>query len=295
MQSKNKNIKTIDSETSKVGESSRGPGGGRGNKFIDNSSIPVKRAPSLQMKALANLSLSHTEFSVIMGGLLGDGSLKLYAGYKNARYSFRHSTRQANYFYSKCSLLSTISSANCIFEQPADGFSKLPKLRYQSKALEPLTSIWAQTHKKNQLVIRRRWLNHLTPLSLAIWWFDDGSIVGGGRQGCLCTDGFTEGECNILARYLLVVWGVRARVGPVRRSRGTVYFRLWLSTNQLKSFLDIILPHLTHAEMVYKCIIHYKSNALQQRWISHILNKSPPHLRHDAVCIIEERCRGVRE
>ena len=274
----------------------------RAKKVINNSSTYatlVKRAgaPSLQRKALANLSLSHTEFSVIMGGLLGNGSLKLYAGHKNAHYSFRHTvgvtTTQANYFYSKCSLLSTIGSANCIFEQPPTGYSKLSRLRYRSRALQPLTSIHAHTHKKNQLVIRRRWLNHLTPLSLAIWWFDNGSIVGGGRRGCLCTDGFTEGGCNILARYLLVVWGIRARVGPVRERGGAVYYRLWFSTNQLKSFLDIILPHIPHAEMVYKCIIHYKQNALQQRWISHILNKCPSHLRQHVLGVIEKRCRNA--
>ena len=252
-----------------------------------------KKRPALQRKRLANISLSHIEFSVIMGGLLGNGSLKLYKGYKNARYSFRHSIKQADYFYSKCKLLTGISSAKCYFEQPAYGLSKVPKLRYQSRALPPLTQIHAITHRKNKLVIRRQWLNHLTPLALAIWWFDDGSIVGGGRQGCISTEGFTEKECQILARYLLVVWGVRVRVGPVRSGRGAIYYRLWLSTNQLKLFLDIILPHLPCAEMAYKFIIRYKEHALQQRWISHILTNCPKHLRQDVLVLVERRTSGL--
>lgn len=247
-----------------------------------------RQAISLQRKLLANTSLSQIEFSVIMGGLLGDGSLKLYKGYKNACYSFRHSIKQADYFHSKCKLLPRISGRKSIFEQPADGDSKLRKLRYQSRALPALTQIHTITHRKNKLVIRRRWLNHLTALSLAIWWFDDGSIVGGGRRGCISTDGFTEKECNILARYLLVVWGVHARVGPVKGRRSTIYHRLWLSTNQLKLFLDIVLPHLPCAEMAYKLIIRYKEHALQQRWISHISTNCSLHLRQQVACLIEE-------
>jgi hypothetical protein len=244
-----------------------------------------KKGPALQRKLLANISLSQIEFSVIMGGLLGDGSLKVHKGYKNARYSFRHSTKQANYFYSKCKLLSSISSTSPVFKEPADGYSKVQGLRYQSRALLPLTQIHALTHQRNKLIIRRTWLNHLTALSLAIWWLDDGSIVGGGRQGCLCNGGFKEEECKILAKYLLVVWGVHARVGPCN---ARTYYRLWLSTNQLKLFLDIILPHLPCAEMVYKFIIRYKQHALQQRWISHILDRCPPYLRQDVVRLLEQ-------
>lgn len=249
----------------------------------------VVTTPALHRKLLANISLSQIEFSVIMGGLLGDGSLKVYKGYKNARYSFRHSSKESSYFHSKCKLLANISSSKSIFFQPVDGFSKAPKWRYQSRALLPLTQMHGVTHKRNKLVIKRKWLNHLTALSLAIWYFDDGSIVGGGRQGCICTDGFTEVECKILARYLLMVWGVRARPGPVKGSRGATYFRLWLSTNQLKLLLTIILPYLPCAEMAYKCIIRYKQHALQQRWISHILNECPQHLRQDVLRLIGER------
>lgn len=250
---------------------------------------PLGVQPLVERKRLANISLSPQEFSVIMGGLLGDGSLKLYKGYKNARYSFRNSTKQGDYFHAKCILLRGISSSNCIFKQKADGYSKVSKLRYQSRALPPLTEIHSITHKKNKLVIRRTWLNHLTPLSLAIWWLDDGSIVGGGRQGCISTDGFTEGECKILARYLLVVWKVRARLGRVKGKESAIYYRLWLSTNQLKSFLHIILPHLPCAEIAYKFIIRYKNHALQQRWISHILRNCPVHLREGIARLIDGR------
>ena len=38
------------------------------------------------------------EQAIILGSLLGDGSLKIHSGYKNARFSFRHSYKQQEYF-----------------------------------------------------------------------------------------------------------------------------------------------------------------------------------------------------
>ena len=42
------------------------------------------------------------------------------------------------------------------------------KLLFQSAAQQQLTEIYSLTNKRNRLQIKRSWLNHLTPLSLAI-------------------------------------------------------------------------------------------------------------------------------
>ena len=280
---------------------------------------------NLSRKRLANISLSCSERSVILGSLLGDGSLKIYPGYKNARFSFRHSEKQSAYFFYKVDLLSGIRSSGSVQRQAPDGWSSLGKTRYQSRALPALSEIHNVTHKNNKLEIRRKWLNHLTAHSLAIWWFDDGSIISGGRRGVLCTDGFSEAECLLLAKYLLVVWKINARVGRVSkrprkvslstnqaanpckltqnslgspkspppfdlnpherkgeeslRLQGNNYYRLWLSTEQLKSFLRIILPYVPCKEMLYKVLLTYKDLQLQERWISEVEKGCPQDLK----------------
>jgi hypothetical protein len=55
--------------------------------------------PNLSRKELANIPLSETCKAIILGTLLGDGSLKIYSGYKNARLTIRHSIVQKEYFY----------------------------------------------------------------------------------------------------------------------------------------------------------------------------------------------------
>ena len=209
---------------------------------------------------------------IILGSLLGDGSLKIHDGYQNARFSFRHSVIQQEYFMWKAQKLQSISSARNIFLQENDGgYSQNKKLRFQSRALESLTELYRLTHQGKKFRIRRKWLNQLTALSLAVWWCDDGSIISNGRKGVFCTDGFEEPQVQILARYLQSVWDIRTVVAPVQAKRdGTKdqYYRVWIrSTQELRKFLHIILPHIKTEMMLAKVIILYHDDQLQQRWI----------------------------
>ena len=214
---------------------------------------------------------------IILGSLLGDGSLRIHKSYKNARFSFRHSVNQKEYFFWKAGQLKEISGESSIWRQKADGFGG-EKLRYQSLALESLTELYRLTHKGNQLIIRRKWLNELTPLSLAIWWLDDGSLIGNGKRGVICTDPFSLKDQKTLARYFLKVWGVKTAIGKIsRRSNGkrVEYYRLWIrSSEELKKLLRIILPELKIPSMLPKIILLYKNSKLQQRWISEIIEKT---------------------
>jgi hypothetical protein len=226
------------------------------------------------MKKNDEMSLSDQCKEIILGSLLGDGSLKIHKPYKNARFSFRHSCAQEEYFCWKASALEEISSDKNIFPQKKDGFGTNDKLRYQSRALPMLTDLYELTHKAKQFNIRRKWLNMMSPLSLAIWWLDDGSLVSNSRKGVFCTDGFDKDSLKIIVRYLKIVWGITVHIGAVKEKRAgrqNEHYRLWIrSTEELKKFLRIILPHITIASMLYKVIILYKDTQLQQRWISEV-------------------------
>lgn len=209
-------------------------------------------------------SLSIQVKEIILGGLLGDGSLKINDRYINARFAFRHSVLQKEYFFWKVDKLKEISGEKDTWQQD-DG-----KIRYQSAALASLTEIHKLTNQGNKLFIRRHWLNLLTPMSLAIWWLDDGSLVRNARQGVICTDGFDLEAQKVLAQYLQKVWKVEVKIGRTKKDGG--YYRLWFrSTEMLKKFLRIILPYIKIESMLPKVIILYKDPVLQQRWISEIV------------------------
>lgn len=215
---------------------------------------------------------------IILGSLLGDGSLRIHKGYKNPRFSFRHSISQKDYFFWKVSNLKDISGEKCFWELgEIDGFGG-KKLRYQSLATEELMTLYNLVYKNGKFKIRRKWLNLLTPLSLAVWWMDDGSITGNGRKGVFCTDSFSYDDQKLLKRYLKVVWDLNVHIGKIRRKwkdNEKIYYRLWIrSSEELRKFLRIILPELKIEAMLPKFLILYNDVNLQQRWISEVSNLS---------------------
>nr|YP_009710006.1 putative LAGLIDADG homing endonuclease [Coleochaete scutata]QFU80111.1 putative LAGLIDADG homing endonuclease [Coleochaete scutata]QIQ23019.1 putative LAGLIDADG homing endonuclease [Coleochaete scutata] len=237
---------------------------------------------NLSRKKLKQIPLSDQCKEIILGSLLGDGSLQIPKNDKNARFFIRHSQVEEEYFEWKASALEEISSDASIKYSEKSGYSENQKLLFQSGALGELTEIHSITHNGGHgLIIRRRWLNHLTPLSLAIWWLDDGSIISRGRKGVLCTDGFDEDSVKLLANYLEVVWNVYTHVGPIKRDRKDgncskkLYYRLWFGTEELKKFLRIILPYVPVKSMLRKAMLLYKDAELQQRWISEMKLLNP--------------------
>jgi len=112
--------------------------------------------PNLSLKKISQIPLSDSVKSIILGSLLGDGSLRKAKGYKNVRFSFRHSQVQEEYFLWKAQALQEISSPCSVQKQKADGYSKNEKLLFQSCALEELNDLYNIVCKKKCLQIRRK-------------------------------------------------------------------------------------------------------------------------------------------
>jgi hypothetical protein len=232
---------------------------------------------------------------MVLGSILGDGSLKIHSRYRNARFSFRHSTVNQEYFHWKVVELKEISSEKDVWEQKGpDGWGN-HKLRYQSAALESLTELYQLTHPHGRYRIRRKWLNLLTPLSLCVWWLDDGSLLNG-KQGVFCTDEVPLEEQLILVRYLRVVWGLNPRIGRVSSTgpRSNQH-RIWLRTQEdLIKFLRIILPHVRVQPMLKKVLLLYNDPDLQQRWISEVSEKTSFSLEVVQGCVQEQKAKLAR-
>jgi hypothetical protein len=226
------------------------------------------------MKQVSSLSCRCKE--IILGSVLGDGSLRIHKNYKNARFSFRHSEKFSDYFYWKVRELKEISGEHCVWKQTSGSYTKNVMLRYQSRATEELTQLYELVHRSHKLRIRRKWLNQLTPLSLCVWWLDDGSLVANCRQGVICTDRFSYDELLITVKYFRKVWNLHPRIGAVAKSGPrSEQYRLWFrSRDELKKFLRIILPYIPVHSILYKVLVLYKDPLLQQRWISEVCELS---------------------
>lgn len=243
--------------------------------------------------------------SILLGSLLGDGSLKIHKGYKNARFSFRHTIKQQEYFlWKRNHIKNDLSSIKDMWEQLpcSNNLNEWQdhKLRYQSKALPSLSYLYYLTHKGNEkgnIRIWRKWLNLMDAQSLAIWWCDDGSLVNNTKQGVFCTDGFSLKDIQVLDRYMKKVWNINTSIFPVGKEKkdGSQRYRLWIrSVNELKKFMRIIIPYIPVYSMLYKVIILYKDSQLQQRWISEIVENSQYTLS-DVEALVKKRKSELKE
>lgn len=213
------------------------------------------------------MEVSDTTKEIILGSILGDGCLTSPKMERNVRFVFRHSIIQKEYFLWKVKMLKRISSKKCFYIQPPDGWSKNEKLYYQSLSSPKLTELYSTTFRAGKFFVSERWLKFLTPLSLLIWWLDDGSLVKNSRQGLFCTEGFDKENILRLSRYLKNRWGIKTKVG--RRGK---YCQLRIySTEELKKFFRLVLPYLKIKSMLPKFIILYNDSTLQQCWISEIV------------------------
>lgn len=231
------------------------------------------------MKRYDQVPLSDRVKEILLGTLLGDGSIKMQKKYVNARLLFRHTAKDSEYFFWKVKELNEIAGKNSVILQKSDNFySKNNKLRFLGKTLPAITQLYELTYKHNLLIIKRHWLNNMSAISLMVWWCDSGSLIGGGRKGIFCTDGFDKKSVKIIAQYLHKVWNIRTKVAPIKRSRGSKqeqYWRLWIySTENLKNFLRIIIPHIPVKTMLRKVLLLYKDSQMQQRWISEVSSLS---------------------
>lgn len=230
----------------------------------------VLHGPNLAFKALNDIGLTDSTKAVVLGSLLGDCSLRIVKGENDARLLFRVSEVDKEYFHWKAAALKEISSSNSVHLGASN------KFLFQSRAVDSLTKIYEVTHNKEELLIRKRWLNHFTAQSLAVWWCDAGSLVARGRKGEICTDLFSEDRVLVLSRYLEDEWKVRSHVGQFRLGKEAFIYKLSFRTEELKKFLRIVLPHIPVASMLWKCVVVNHSDALQESWISE-MKAAVPH------------------
>lgn len=235
--------------------------------------------PDLSRKRFSNISLSDECKQVILGSLLGDGCIGIHKGYVNARVQIRHSIIQDDYIKWKFYKLSEIAPSKLQYSKQPDGFSKKQKVNFMSKAMSELTEIHEIVCKKNTntLDIKRSWLNHIDKLGLLIWWLDDGSIIGGRKQGVFCSEGFTYDDHKILEKYLRVVWKIDTKIGHFTRddTQNKMYYRLFIKNREsLEAFFRLIMPLMTEPTMIRKMAL-YKHPDLQKRWISEMKTAMP--------------------
>jgi recombination protein RecA len=199
--------------------------------------------------------LSNFQWEVILGGLMGDGALSETRSGHGARFRFGHGRKQVAYCDWKASLFANVSVSRttdakgvvCCDVQP------MPELA----EVRRVVSI------DGKKVFGHDYLKQLTPLSLAIWYMDDGSFTlrakglqertrdGSGRSE-ICIEAMEPTTRTRLVGYLQDTWGIV----PKLVERGGKAHLVFAKDETAK--LHALIAPFVHPSMDYKLLPRHR-------------------------------------
>jgi recombination protein RecA len=204
--------------------------------------------------------LSKMQVQVILGALMGDGNLSkpVRKDDESARFRMGHGAKQAAYLDWKVSLLGNIPHARTVNTKGAvfADFTPLAELAELREA------VYFGDGKKH---LTWDYLKSLTPLSLAIWYMDDGSFTvrskgvqgrtaGGTGRIEICVEAMSPGSRDRLVQYLRDTHRFDVKL----MSRGTRKISvLQFTTAASERFQALVAPYI-YPSMDYKLLPRFR-------------------------------------
>ncbi len=184
--------------------------------------------------------VSSREHEVIIGTLLGDGHLaKLKTG---VRLEIGHSEKQKAYVFWKHQVLSRM-----VLSQPhklefADARYNKTYCQWRFRTcIDPiLTDIYGLFYRNKKKIVPGNIINILTsPLSLAVWFMDDGGRRNDSYGLFLNTLSFTKPEQILLQECLYNNFGIETRMHWIQDG-----YRLYIPSKDAQRFCEIVYPFM---------------------------------------------------
>jgi uracil-DNA glycosylase len=197
------------------------------------------------------------EWQIVFGSLLGDGGItqKNQGGWASLRFS--HNERQKDYLDWKVSLLTTLRSN--ISEYPAttkiiDGREANCKIHYEATSIVHPQLV--EIREKSYMLSGKEigvWVKFINPLALAVWYQDDGTLVGG-EYARLYTLGFYKSDVDWLIAILSTRFGIYATSYETGREG---QWAIQIPADYCDRFFGLIFSYV-HPTMQYKLPLKWR-------------------------------------
>jgi hypothetical protein len=186
------------------------------------------------------VNLSQRQKEIVIGTLLGDGYLE-FDGFKASRLQIKQCEFKKEYVF-------------WLYEELKNLVRTPPKQRkdnqqwyFSTRSLEELDSLrilfYNERRKLVPLTIEKLLVS---PLSLAIWFMDDGTLDYRVKSHCsftLSTDSFSINEVRLLQEVLLKRFEIQSSI-QTPSSRGKKYVKLYIGKHGRENFLEIVKPYI---------------------------------------------------
>lgn len=178
---------------------------------------------------------------IILGSILGDGGVYVKKGYPRAYYAVKQSSRYSEYVNWLFSELRNLCPSEIkqrkdnrqlyFYSSPSEYFTKIQLLFYKDRVKKVPENI--------KEILK-------SPLSLAVWFMDDGTLDYRPKDHCafhLCTNCFSKEDTKILIDTLNENFGIVASL-HYTLCRGKRHSRIYIGTKGRDRFIKLISPHI---------------------------------------------------
>lgn len=194
------------------------------------------------------------EEQILLGSLLGDGSLNLPGGCKTPRFREKHAAKQGEYLRWKAENLSSLGPK--VRDTTTLSFGvRRPIVSLLTGCKPSLTSLYEAFYSGGTKVVPQSLIWRLTALGLAVWYMDDGTHHQRLGFSCLYTQSFTDAENEWLAeRFFPTRFNLYPKVNHRKSNRvpnSKPHSYLKFLKPEAKHLIELVKPHI-HPTLVYK-------------------------------------------
>ena len=197
-----------------------------------------------------SLKLNQTQISVLIGSILGDGTMRVGKNALNANLKIEQGLKQKDYVFWK-------------YEVFKEWVTTPPKLsmRYDENRIPYAKSWWFRTIRHPELtlfhklfykygikIVPKNIEDLLDPLALAIWIMDDGSLSR--NKIDISTYSFKLEEIKLLQQALLKKFALESNFYK-DRDKG---FRMYFRKTETQKLMPIISPYII-PNLAYKILV----------------------------------------
>lgn len=203
---------------------------------------------TLAIKHLSqSLMLTKQQQAIVVGLLLGDGHAETSNGGRTFRLKVEHSFRQKAYvdwLYQK--LNNFVLTPPQIKNRVVDGKAR-PKYWFSTISTIVLSDYGRLFYPTGVKIVPKAIRELVTPLSLAVWFMDDGSLKSKlHRARIINTQAFDEKSLQRLQRMLLNKFGIKTVLRKQPEGK-----QIYILSDTVERFLNLIKPYVVNS-MAYK-------------------------------------------
>jgi len=196
-------------------------------------------------KALLLGPLTSIEKQILYGSILGDGHLRMNKGALHARYSEGHCAAQKEYASWKVVNLKRLGFVLRQYKQNGGA-----PIFIRSPSMIQLTELYNQFYPHGQKRLPKEILHELTPLALAVWFMDDGTLHPKGGAYLYVYKLFID-EAEFVKQLFEEKFNIKCKIYILKSGRMAGKPEIYFPKEEFEKFKKLIRPHI-HPTMLYK-------------------------------------------